>query len=592
MKRKLFKAVLIIIVLFVPVLNAQTVKLRIIETTDTHGSIFPYDFVSAHPVNYSLANIETYIKKERADTTQSVILLSDGDLVQGTPVVYYYNFVDTSGVHLYAKVMNYMKYDAATVGNHDVEAGHKVYDKLVRQFHFPWMAANAVRTDNGKPYFKPYTVLHRAGLKIAILGLITPSIPHWLPPQLYSGMEFDDMIESARHWVKIIKQKEKPDLLIGMFHSGVDYTYGGETENTYKNENASLLVAQKVPGFDIVLVGHDHHGWNRWVTNSEGDSVLLMGGTHAARVFASINAEITKEKNNTLVKRFSGKLIHSGEFQPDSDFLAKFQKNFEAVKKYVMQPIGKFTRTISSRESLFGDSRFVDLIHTIQLDISKADVSFAAPLSFDAEIKKGEVYVKDMFNLYHFENFLYTMELSGKEIKSYLEYSYAKWFNQMQNVNDDLLYFEKDSNGNLVYSNGSHTPVLKYRFYNFDCAEGIDYTVDVSKPAGERVTIEKFSNGKPFYLDSLYTVAINSYRANGGGGHLTYGAGIPAEKLKDRIVASTDRDLRNYMILWIKKQKVVTPKVDYNWKIIPAEWAKKGKEKDYELLFGNKSGSD
>ncbi len=584
--KKYFSKIALFLIFAVSLVSAQTVKLKIIETTDTHGSIFPFDFVRAKKVNYSLANIETYVKRQRADSNQTVVLLSDGDLIQGTPVVYYYNFVDTNGVHLYARVMNYMKYDAATVGNHDIEAGHKVYDKLVRQFNFPWMAANAVKEGTDIPYFKPYTILHKAGLKIAVLGLITPAIPNWLPPKIYSGMEFQDMIESAHKWVKIIKEKEKPDLLIGMFHAGVDYTYGGETADTYKNENASLLVAQEVPGFDIVLVGHDHHGWNRWVTNTKGDSVLLMGGTHAARVFAAISAEITKEKDGALIKKFSGKLIQSKNFEPDSAFLSKFRKDFEAVKNYVMQPIGKFTRTISTRESLFGDSRFVDLIHTIQLDISKADISFAAPLSFDAEIKKGEVYVKDMFELYHYENFLYTMQLSGREIKNYLEYSYGRWFNTMKDSNDDLINFEKDDSGNVVFSDRNHTPVLKYRFYNFDCAEGINYTVDVSKPVGQRVNIKGFSDGSPFSLDSMYTVAINSYRGNGGGGHLTAGAGIAREKLKDRIVASTDRDLRNYMMQWIKKKKIVTPTVDYNWKVIPVEWAKKGKEKDFKLLFG------
>ncbi len=590
MKRKNLKCFLLVSFLILGNLFAQTVKLRIIETTDTHGSIFPYDFVRAQAVNYSLANIETYVKQQRADSTQSVILLSDGDLVQGTPVVYYYNFVDTTGVHLYARVMNFMKYDAATVGNHDIEAGHKVYDKLVRQFNFPWMAANAVRTDNGEPYFVPYTTLVRNGIKIAVLGLITPAIPHWLPQQLYEGMEFEDMIKSAKQWVKVIKEKEKPDLLIGMFHAGVDYTYGGQNEDTYKNENASLLVAEKVPGFDVVLVGHDHHGWNKWVTNVKGDSVLLMGGTHAARVFASISAEIVKQDGKIVRKKFKGKLIHSKNFKPDEEFLKKFEKDFQAVQKYVMHPIGKFTQTIFSRESLFGDSKFVDLIHTIQLDISKAQISFAAPLSFDAEIRKGEVFVKDMFDLYHYENFLYTMELSGKEIKDYLEYSYSMWFNQMRNPNDDLLNFERDENGEVLYSNSS--PELKYRFYNFDCAEGIDYTVDVSKPAGQRVTIKMFSDGKPFYLDSLYTVAINSYRANGGGGHLTAGAGIPPEELKNRIVSATDRDLRSYMIQWIKKEQTVTPTVDFNWKVIPSEWAKKGKEKDYKLLFGTEKNRD
>jgi 2',3'-cyclic-nucleotide 2'-phosphodiesterase/3'-nucleotidase len=589
MKKKIFKILLVFLFSGV-LLNAQNIRLQIIETTDTHGSIFPYDFVNAKKVNYSLSQIYSYVKEQRADSSQSVILISDGDIIQGTPVVYYYNFVDTAGTHLYARVMNFMQYDAATVGNHDIEAGHRVYDKLVRQFHFPWMAANAVVDSTGKPYFQPYVILRRRGIKIALLGLITPAIPNWLPPQIYSGMVFEDMIESARHWVKIIREKEKPDLLIGMFHAGVDYTYGGQNEDTYKNENASLLVAEKVPGFDVVFVGHDHHGWNRWVENVNGDSVLLLGGTHAAQVFAVANIAIKKEKGK-MFKELKGKLIPSKKFKPDETFLNEFEKDFEAVKKYVMQPIGYFTRTVSTREALFGDSRFVDLIHNIQLDISKADISFAAPLSFDTKIEKGKVYVKDMFKLYHYENFLYTMSLSGKEIKDYLEYSYGNWLNQMKNENDDLLNFEKDESGNLIYSERNHSPILASRFYNFDCAEGINYTVDVTKPVGKRITIKGFSDGRPFNLTSFYKVAVNSYRGNGGGGLLTKGAGIPHSELLKRLITSTDRDLRFYMMEWIKKHKTVTPTVDFNWEIIPSDWAKKGKAKDYKLLFGDERNS-
>ena len=110
-----------------------------------------------------------------------------------------------------------------------------------------------------------------------MLGLTTPGVTNWLPEKLWSGIEFEDMIESAEKWVKIIQEKEKPDLLIGLFHSGIDYTYGGETADTYKNENAAQLVAEHVPGFDIVFVGHDHSGWNFSTKDINNDEVLILG---------------------------------------------------------------------------------------------------------------------------------------------------------------------------------------------------------------------------------------------------------------------------------------------------------------------------
>jgi len=443
--KKLQKSLLLLLIFTFSAL-AQTVNVKIIETSDVHGAIFPYDFTENKPTNASLARVTTYVNEQREDTNQVVFLVDNGDILQGTPAVYYYNFEKTDTLHLYADVMNYMKYDVGTVGNHDIETGHEVYDRFDKEINFPWLAANAINTKTNEPYFKPYTVLGRNGIKIAVLGLITPAIPKWLPEKIYSGIRFDDMIEAARKWVKIIEEKEHPDLLIGLLHAGVDYTYGGENENTYKNENASKLVAEKVPGFDIVFVGHDHAGWNFSTKNPEGHNVLVLGTTAGARNVAVADVKLDYSgTNHSFVKEsVSGALIDMKDFTPDPDFMKRYQRNFEEVKNYVSRPIGEFTETISSRDAMFGPSKFVDLIQTIQLNLTGADVSFTAPLSFDAKIDKGTVYVKDMFDLYRYENLLYTMELTGQEIKDYLEYSYGNWFNQMKSEDDHLLKFKLD----------------------------------------------------------------------------------------------------------------------------------------------------
>jgi 2',3'-cyclic-nucleotide 2'-phosphodiesterase / 3'-nucleotidase len=564
----------------------QTVKLKIVQTTDTHGAIYPYDFTKMKEQDHSLAQINSYLIEQRSDTTQEVILLSNGDILQGTPAVYYYNFEKTDEPHLYAEVMNYMKYDAGSVGNHDIETGHPVYDRFVKELNFPWLSANSVDVNTNKPYFKPYTIINRKGIKIAVLGLTTPAIPLWLPPKIWEGMRFDDMIETAKYWMSNIKQNENPDIILGLFHAGVDHTYNDQNANTLKNENATQLVAEQVPGFDIVFTGHDHHGWNTFVDNSAGDSVLLIGGTSSARVFAEISTTLTFNKDqNKWEKEFNGKLLNSKGYQPDSIFLKTFNPQFEVVKNYVSKEIGVFTETISSRDALFGDSPFVDLIHKIQLDISEADISFAAPLTFNTQIEKGIILAKDMFKLYKYENLLYTMSLSGEEVKNILEFSGDKWFNSMTDANDNLLRFEREDTGELKWSERSNSPMLEERFYNFESAAGINYTIDVSKPLGDRVKILFMNNGDKFDSTKFYKVALNSYRGNGGGGHLTVGAKIPQEDLSSRIVNSTEKDLRFYMMKWIEEKVNVNPKADNNWKIIPEDWAKKGKEKDSKLLF-------
>ncbi len=566
---------------------AQTVKIKIIQTTDEHGAIFPYDFTNMKATNSSLAQINTYIKEEREKKDQEVVLLSGGDILQGTPAVYYYNFENINRSHLYADVMNYMQYDAGAVGNHDIETGHPVYDRFNKELNFPWLAANAIRKESGKPYFTPYTIIERKGIKIAVLGLITPHIPNWLPEKIWEGITWDDMIESAKKWIAIIKEKEKPDLMVGLFHSGVDYSYGNQSAEKYKNENASKLIAQQVPGFDIIFVGHDHRGWNFKEKNSFGEEVQILGATSSARDVSIANCTFTFDNNTKRWdKEIAGEVVESKKYSPDMEFMTKFFPQNEEVKKYVSRPIGYFETALSARESIFGNSAFTDFINTIQLELTGADISFTAPLSMNAKIDKGEILAGEMFKLYRYENLLYTMELSGKEINNYLEFSYSLWFNQMKSKEDHLLSFDLDELGNLRYDKRNNAPALKNQYYNFDAAMGINYIVDVSKPLGEKVKIISMQDGSSFDENKKYKVAVNSYRGNGGGNHLTIGAGIPKEELSKRVITSTEKDLRFYMMKWIEKNDRVNPKAAGNWKVVPEEWWAKGKEKDYQLIFG------
>jgi 2',3'-cyclic-nucleotide 2'-phosphodiesterase/3'-nucleotidase len=567
--------------------SAQTVKIKIIETSDVHGAILPYNLVIDTTTTSSLAQVLSYVNMERNLGGQHVILIDNGDILQGDPLVYYYNYEDTATTHIYAQAMNFMSYDAATIGNHDIETGHNVYDKFRKKIKFPWLAANAVNTTTGEPYFEPYTIIKKEGVKIAVLGLITPAIPHWLPKTLWEGIEFEDMIETAKKWVKIINEKENPNLLIGLFHAGVDYTYNNSTKETYKNENPSRLVAEQVPGLDIVFAGHDHVRWNFKTVNVNNDSVLILGPLSRARTVAvaTVTMFLDSALNKWRKANITGEIVEIAKYRPDNHFMSKFMMNQSIVGNYVAKPLGETTKSISSKASIFGPSEFIDLIHTFQLENTDADISFAAPLSFNAEIDRGWINVRDMFKLYRYENFLYTMELSGQEIKDYLEYSFAGWFNQMRSPEDHLLKFQLDENGTIVYSERSRFPMLVKRYYNFSSAAGIKYTVDVTKPAGERVNIKSLSNDSPFVLTEKYKVAINSYRGNGGGGHLTRGAGISKEDLSNRVILSTDKDLRYYMMRWIEKKNKITPKIIGNWKVVPVNFWKLAKERDYKILY-------
>lgn len=550
------------------------VTLKLIETSDVHGCYFPYDFIRNKPTKGSLARVSSYVKEQR-EKYENVILMDNGDILQGQPVAYYYNYMDTVSEHVCAAMLNYMKYDVGTMGNHDVETGHAVYDRWVRQCHFPVLGANIVDNKTGKPYLPPYQVIEKEGVKIAILGMITPAIPSWLPEQLWSGLHFEDMEDCARKWVKIIREKENPDVLVGLFHAGPE---GNKLDNVV--ENGSGNVAKRVPGFDVVFMGHDHTRRYEKVVNVEGDSVLLIDPANMSKVVSEVTFTIKKQDGKVVSKQVEGKLVNMDGYAPDADFLNIFSGAYETTMDFVSRNIGRIEHTISSKEAFFGPSAFVDLIHQLQLDITGADISFCAPLSAYAEIKKGDICVSDMFNLYKYENLLYTMKLTGKEIKDFLEMSYALWTNQMQSPDDHLMLLNEEDNGFGRFKNPS---------FNFDSAAGIIYTVDVTKPQGEKIRIERMANGEPFDLNKTYRVAVNSYRGNGGGDLLTKGAGIPKTELAKRIVYSTDKDLRYYLMKRIEEVKVLDPKPLNQWKFIPEEWTVPASKRDYDILFGEKA---
>ena len=395
------------IFLLIVAVSAQDkiVKLKIVETSDIHGNYYPYDFILRHEAGGSLARIHAFVQKEREVYKDNLLLLDNGDILQGQPCAYYYNYIDTISPHLAAEVLNYMRYDTGNMGNHDVETGRAVFDRWAGDCKFPILGANIIDTATGKTHFKPYEVLERDGVKIVVLGMITPVIPVWLSENLWKGLRFDDMEETARKWMKIIREKEKPDLVIGIFHAGQDALLMG---GKYR-ENASVEVARNVPGFDIVLMGHDHARELKKIKNIAGDSVLIMDPASKGIVVANADVTLKLRKGKVIEKHIDGALTDMKDYAASEDFMKHFAPQLNTVQGFVSKKIGSFTETISTRPAYFGSSAFIDLIHLLQLEITNADISLAAPLSYDTEISKGDVFVSDMFNLYKYENTKYLL---------------------------------------------------------------------------------------------------------------------------------------------------------------------------------------
>lgn len=555
--------------------GSKPVVLHVYGTTDIHGNFFSYDFMTDKVMDGGLARISTFLSRRRAQYGKDNCLLFDnGDILQGQPCVYYSNFVDTSSPLLASVVMNDLGCDVTTFGNHDIEAGLKVFTRWQKDAKFPILGANILHAADRSNYAKPYQVFERQGVKIVVLGLITPAIPMWVPEKLWKGLYFDDIIRSARQWVPVIEKREKPDVLIGLFHTG----WAGGSLNGY-NENAAKAIAQEVPGFNAIFYGHDHRPNLQTITNDAGQQVCLLNG--GARGFKVSEATITCTPSGLKGKKFNvtvaGRLVDMKDYPVDEAYMKRFKRYFDETKAFVHQPIGRADQAIQCVDAFLDPSVLADLMHNAQFGNSDADISLISPLTTTQVIPAGQLCVKDIFTIYPYENMIDVLRMSGREVKNSLEASYDLWINTMSSPDGHLLQLRKTADG--------HYDLKNFCSYMVQAA-GITYEVDVTKVKGDRVRILKMADGRPFDLNKDYKVAINSYLGCGGGGILTTGGGIPLEELPKRILSTSALDLRHYIIEYVKslggKWNV---RKQGDWKFVPYDMVKGALQADRALLL-------
>lgn len=571
MPNKLYLYLIALVGLLSSCNSSREIDLRIIHTTDVHGNLLPYDYINEREGTGSMARLASLIKEVRQQSPNT-LLLDAGDMLQGEPVTYYSNYIDTIQPNAVTVAMNYLGYDAATIGNHDIEPGHEVYDRFVQEVKFPILGANAINTTTNQPYFTPYKIFDKGGSKVLVLGLTTPAIPQWLPEHLWSGIRFEDIVESAKVWVPRLIKDEAPDLFIALIHSGL------ENNNEDYLENAGEALALAVPGIDLILMGHDHRQSNKWIKRTERDSVLLINPANHLDKVSDIRIQLNK-KGNKVEKRIQAGFLDVNTYNVDTEYSKQMLSYDQGVKGFLAQRVGILQSPVRASDALVGASSYLNVLHEMQRTSIGADISFAAPLNIGAELSGGDIYVRDLFKWCPFSNHLYAMELSGAEIKGYLEYSYAGWAEYMQSPSDHLIKMREDVQPTDKYKTAVPT-------FNYSSAYGIDYTVDVSKVVGQRVLITQLSNGQPFDLGKKYRVAINSYRAGGAGGMLTLGAGISKAELKNRIVQSSDYDQFMLLKKYFETKGVVTPSEARNWSFAPKAWTEPAGARDIAFILG------
>ena len=551
--------------------------LTVLSTNDAHGTWFDSTYVD-NRTRPSLMAVKHYVDSVRtADGAENVLLIDAGDCLQGDNAPYYFNYVDTQTPHLYPRLAQYMGYDAVAVGNHDIETGHPVYDRVaadLKKAGVDFLAANAIRNDNGKPYFKPYKVVKKAGMKVAILGYTNANMKAWLTEELWSGMHFVPIVDVIQADVDRIRAKEHPDVMVVVMHSGT-----GEGDGSML-ESEGLDAFQLVKGVDFVLASHDHRPYVV-TTDSCG---FLNAGSHSRNV-AEGKLRLTVKGRKVVSKTYETGLIPVWAEMADPEMKAHFQPDYEAVKAFTLKEVGILNTDLWTRDAYRGMSDYMNLIHTLSLGCKPAEISFGAPLTFNGHVASGIIRYNDLFTIYPYENQLFVVKMTGEEIRRYLEFSYDKWINTIAKADDRLLKIEAREDARTQQPRWSFVN----RSYNFDSAAGINYTVDVTKPFGERVTITTTVDGKPFDLQREYNVAMTSYRASGGG-NLMKETGIDTDHIDDRVVARYP-EIRNILYDYLLENGSIDPEVIGNpavigqWHFIPEELVQPAMDRDMQFLF-------
>jgi 2',3'-cyclic-nucleotide 2'-phosphodiesterase/3'-nucleotidase len=534
MKRLMLLGLLIVAALLSA---AQTKTLYILNTTDVHAEILGYDFSAQKPLPRGLAQVKTTIDQLR-HTHENVVLLDGGDMMQGNIMAYYYNHVADEREHPLINAMNLLGYDAAAVGNHEMEQGSDFMTILTQQSDFPWLAANGLNAD-GTPHFLPYTIIRTPEFSVGVVGLTVPVSPSMAPTSHQLDIHWADMVHTAAAYARVLRPQV--DVLVGLCHAGFDDTKGSILPGR-PVPNASRLVAEQVPQFDVILAGHTHRfipPIGEETAAADGVPLQVMAGSRG-QAAALIAIELENRKVGWRVKSRKVTMLDMSVVQPDEAMTKRYEPYYQEAQEYMNTVICSTAIALDAADARRNDTTIVDLINRAQLAYFDAEISFTSAFTTGLQIAPGPVAAQDVFAMYPYENTLYLVEMTGRQIHDYLRYS-ARYF---------------------VYDEGAIIINSEMPGYQYDMAEGIDYTIVVQPDGTNTIRDLHFQQDGHAIADDdsrTYRVVINSYRMFGGGGYLhqqptmLQASSVPARQVLSRYLQNLG--------------SIITP-ANNNWEVV------------------------
>jgi 2',3'-cyclic-nucleotide 2'-phosphodiesterase/3'-nucleotidase len=511
---------------------ADKTTLTVLFTSDIHGHVLPYDDVRERPARGSEAQAATLVARLRRENPTTVVL-DGGDAIEGTPLAYYGIAArGATGRDPTIAAMNLVGYDAAVLGNHEFNFGLDVLRRSLEQAKFPWLAANLGGAKGARLPVTGELVLERGGVRVGVLGLTNPNVPHWDPPSHWPGLTFADPVEVAR--ARLAELRRRADVVIVVVHSGFERDLATGQDNGSEHENFAWRLAQ-LPGIDLLLTGHTHEDIP---PRALGATVVAQPGRWAELV-TRVDLELARSGRRWRVVGWRGENITTAGETPDPAVEAAVAGEEAKVKAELARPLGRLTAPLRVLGLPMGDDPGVDLIHAVQLGASGAQLSLAAPLGGRVEFPAGEVTPRLAFALYPYPNTLVVVKLTGRQLKDVLEHAVRGWVGADCSGKGERLLRD---------------PELPT--YSYDNLEGATYFIDPTAPVGSRVRGLRVG-GRPVGDEDTFTVVINSYRAAGGGGY-------PHLATAPR-VGEIDRPMVELLVDYFSHHPALTPEADDNW---------------------------
>ena len=516
----------------------DTAHIVIVSTTDVHGRVADWDYVEDRPFDGGLVRAATVVDSLRRRYPDQVVLVDAGDLIQGNAFAAYFATVAPQDTNPVMRAMNLLRYDAATPGNHEFNWGLEALGDAIGAARFPYVSGNIRLEPRGRLAYPPHAVLQRGKVRVGVTGFTTPGVMVWDRENVRVRLRVDPIERSAPAVLRELRRRS--DLSVVVIHSGMDGSSSYDTAGVGP-ENVAARLAQGSVRPDLVIVGHSH----REMRDSLINGVHFVQPRNWAQSVSVMHVDLVRRGNRWVPVRWKGDIVPLESVRPQPQVARALRGAHDSVLAWVREPLGTATAPMPAALARAEPTPIIGLIHAVQRERTGAQLSAASAFNIDAGFEAGPIRLGDVAGIYPYENTLRAVRITGAQLKAFLEQS--------------ARYYRVDASGRVRINDSIPG-------YNFDMVSGASYEIDLSRPSGSRI-VDLAVGGRPVRPADSFTMAVNSYRQEGGGGY-TMLRGAP-------VVYDRGENIRDLIVEKIRAAGRIDPKVyaESNWRFVPAKLA-------------------